>query len=433
MVLKLAPQPFRILVVLTEQAGTLVTRAALRDAVWGTDTVVDFEHGLNTCIRQIRHVLGDHAEVPRFIETVPRLGYRFVAPVTGIAEPASRRRRVAMAAGAVVVAAMAVLIAQVVPAGISQSKAVKSEARELYLRGQLALEDPTPGAARTALQLFEKALALDPNYAAAHAGVAQAYLMRPNPNPPVPPDVSIAKAQRAIERALALDGLLPEGHLAAAEFHLIRRDWRTAGREYRRAIEVAPSHVLARQRYAIWLSLQGRFEEAFEEARRAESLDPLSPRSRTTVADVLRHGRRFDEAIVQAQRALDLNPNFGRAHAVLGHCFLAQGRFDAAIEEFERSGNNRGNLGHAYALAGRTTAARRILESLEQNYAATRGSPGDIAQVYTGLREFDRAFEWLSLAVEQGTGRTLKVALVWDPLRSDPRFEQLLRNQGLGN
>lgn len=418
---------------LVERAGTLVTRAALRDAVWGTETVVDFEHGLNTSIRQIRHALGDDAEVPRFVETVPRLGYRFIAPVTSIPERGSRpvRSRAAAAAGAIVAVTVGLVIAQVLPGLTPQSEAIAAEARQLYLRGQFALEDATPGGARTALAFFEKALALDDRYAAAHAGVAEAYLVRPTSTHGVPPHVSISRAQLAIKRALALDEFLPEAHLAAAKLHLTLFDWQAAGRDYQRAIAVAPKLSIARQRYANWLSLQGRFEDAIKEARLGESLDPLSLRARTAVANVLRHGRRFDEGIRQAQRALELNPNFGRAHAILGHCYLALGRLDAAIEEFERSGNNSGNLGHAYALAGRTTEARRILQTVEELYVTTNADAAEIARVYVGLEEFDRAFEWLTRAVEDGSGQTLRVAVVWDPLRSDPRFAELLRKAGL--
>lgn len=432
-VVKLAPQPFRILALLIDRAGTLVTRAELRDAVWGTETVVDFEHGLNTCIRQIRHALGDDAEVPCFIETVPRLGYRFIAPVMSVPARGSRPFlwRAATAAGILGTLVVGLVIALVLRGDTPQSEAVRSEARQLYLRGQLALEDPTPGGARTALAFFEKALALDARYAAAHAGVARTYLVKPSSTQGVPPDVSISRARLAIDRALALDQFLPEAHLAAAELHMTLNDWKAAGDGYRRAIDVAPNLSVARQRYAIFLSLQGRFEDAIKEARLGESLDPLSLQARTTVADVLRHARRFNEAIEQAQRALELNPNFGRAHAVLGHCYLAQGRLDAAIEEFGRSGNNAGNLGHACALAGRTAEARRILLALEENYARTRGGPGEIARVYVGLQEFDRAFEWLTRAVEDGSSWTLKVAVVWDPLRSDPRFPALLRKSGL--
>jgi DNA-binding winged helix-turn-helix (wHTH) protein/Tfp pilus assembly protein PilF len=434
--IKLAPQPFKILMLLTERPGTLVTRASLREAVWGDETAVDFEHGLNTCIRQIRHALGDDAGTPRFIETVPRLGYRFTAAVTSISpELGSRpqRWRTVAAVAAILVAVVGVLIARL-PRGTPQSKAVASEARELYLRGQLALADPNSGSARTALELFEKALALDPTYAAAHAGVAQVYLVRPAFFLGVPPDVAVLRAQLAIERALALDQSLPEAYLAAAELHMTQHDWPAAGREYRRAIDVAPSHTIVRQRYAMWLSYQGRFEEAIKEARLGESLDPLSVQARNTVAEVLRHARRCDEAILQAQRALDLNPHFGRAHSILGHCYFAQGRLDAAIDEYRRgSGTTGGNLGAAYALAGRTIEARRILASLQERYASTQGGAGELAQLYIGLGEFDRAFEWLSRAVDDGRLWTLKVAVVFDPIRSDPRFEALVRKSGLGN
>lgn len=235
----------------------------------------------------------------------------------------------------------------------------------------------------------------------------------------------------AIERALALDASSPEAHLAAAELHMTRDDWRAAGRAYERAVSVAPHHSGVRQRFAVWLSLQARFEDAIKEARLAEALDPLSLRARTTLADVLRHARRFDEAIRQARYALELNPNHGRAHAVLGHAYLGQGHLDAAIEEFGRSGNNRGNLGHAYTLAGRIDDARKIVRVLEERFEATRGGSGEVAQVYVGLGELDRAFEWLGRAVEDGSGWTLKVAVVWDPLRSDPRFDGLIRRAGL--
>jgi tetratricopeptide (TPR) repeat protein len=249
----------------------------------------------------------------------------------------------------------------------------------------------------------------------------------------VPPAVAAARAQHAIDRTLAVERLLLEAHLTAAELDMTRHDWAAAGREYRRAIDIAPRHSLARQQYALWLSYQGRFDEALEAARLAESLDPLSPSARNSVAEVLRHARRFDEAVVQAQRALELNPNFGRAHAVLGHCYFAQGKMDAAIEEHRRSGGSSGNLGYAYAVAGRIDAARAILDTLTKRYASTRGGAGEIAQVYIGLHQFESAFERLQRAVDDGSVWTLKVAVVWDPLRSDRRFDVLLRKAGYGN
>ena len=433
-VIRLAPQPFKVLLVLVESGGSLVRREVLRQAVWGEDTVVDFEHGLNTCIRHIRHALGDDADAPRFIETVPKLGYRFTAAVMAIPPPGARppRRRILAAAATIVVAVLGAVIARGVVVRGTQQAAVRREAHDLYLRGHLALEDSTQGSARAALELFETALAADATYARAHVGVAQVYLLKPSSIPGVPPDVAVVKAQDAVERALALDESLPEAHVARAELRMTLHDWSGAGREYRRAIDLAPKHSVARQKYAMWLAYQERSDEAVKEARLAESFDPLSLRARESLAEVLRHTRDFDEAFVQAQRVLELNPNFGRAHATLAQCYLAQGKPDAAIEEFRRSGAFPGPLGYAYAVGGRTVEARQIVEALEHRYVSTRGGPGDIAMVYIGLREFDRAFEWLSRAVEDGSVWSLKTAVVWDPIRQDPRFDTLLQKVGYG-
>ncbi len=436
-VVKLAPQPFKVLLLLVQRPGALVTRETLRHAVWGAETIVDFEHGLNTCIRHIRLALGDDADKPRFIETVPRLGYRFKAAVA--VTPPGGRPRWRRGVGAAISAALLVAIATflisrgVLPLSIATATAVRREADALYLRGRLALEDRTPGNARAALELFEKALASDERHALSYAGIAEVYLQKPSSIPGVPPPEATSRAQRAIERALSLDDRLPEAHLSAAQLWMTLHDWPRAGREYSRAIELAPKHSIARQDYALWLSYQGRFEEGLKEARLAETLDPLSVRARNSVAEVLRHARRFDEAIAQAQRVLELSPNYGRAHAVLGHCYLAQGKLAAAIEEHQRSSHSLGNLGFAYALAGRTGEARDLLARMHERYTATRGGTGEIAQVYIGLREYERAFEWLARAVEDGSVWTLKVAVVWDPLRSDPRFDPLVRRSFNGS
>jgi DNA-binding winged helix-turn-helix (wHTH) protein/Flp pilus assembly protein TadD len=434
---KLARQPFTALLTLVQRAGTLVTRDALRQAVWGDETIVDFEHGLNTCIRHIRLVLEDEADSPRFIETVPRLGYRFKAAVTVLPQaerPRARRNVVAAIAATLLIAAVTLLLARgVLPLSMASATGAHREADELYLRGRLALEDPTAGNARTALELFEKVLAIDERYAAAYAGIADAYLEKPSSIQAVPPAVATSRAQRAIERALTLDDRLPEAHLSAAQLWMTLHDWSRAGREYERAIELAPNHSVARQDYALWLSYQERFDEALKQARLAESLDPLSIRARNAVAEVLRHARRFDQAITQAQRVLELDPNYGRAHAILGHCYLAKGKLDAAIEEHRRSSHSSGNLGFAYAVAGRTKEASESLAEMEARYAATQGGPGEIAMVYIGLRQYERAFEWLTRAVEDGSVWSLKVAIVWDPLRSDPRFDQLVRRSFYGS
>src|SRR5262249_16703514 len=157
-------------------------------------TVVDFEHGLNTCIRQLRLSLGDDAEVPRFIETVPRLGYRFKAEVAAVSRevsprrPPRRWRTFAVAAALIVTVAGVLALIAAVPRGAHHSN-LRPDLQELLLRGRLALEDPSEGAARGALELFEKVLAADPAYAPAQAAVADVYLQKPSSIPGVPPDV----------------------------------------------------------------------------------------------------------------------------------------------------------------------------------------------------------------------------------------------------
>lgn len=435
-VVRLAPQPFKVLLHLVQSPGALVTREALRQAIWGSDTVVDFEHGLNTCIRSIRAALGDEAEHPRFIETVPRLGYRFKAAV----EPAERRQvlpertaRMPLVMSASVVALTLLVITATAFRWSQGSAATRERERDaLYLRGRVVLEDRTSGTTHAALEFFQKALAIDNRYAPAYAGIADVFLVKPSSLVGVPPAEATARARQAIEQALTLDEHLPDAHLSAAQLWMTLHDWPRAGREYLRAIELAPKHAAARQDYARWLAYQRRFDEGLEQARLGEALDPLSPRARVMVAEVLRSARRFDEAIVQARKALELNPNYGAAHVILGHAYLAQNKLDAAIEEHRRSSHSSGNLAFAYALGGREKDARDLVAFMQERYAATQDGAGEIAQAYVGLREYDRAFQWLDRAVSDGSVWTLQVAVVWDPLRADARFERLLHRAFFG-
>ena len=306
------------------------------------------------------------------------------------------------------------------------------DAYALYLRGRAAWAGRNQDGTRIALQLFEQAVALDPGFAQAHAGIAMAYAQW-SQLAVMSAEETYPKVAEAAARALSLDALLPEAHIAASVVKVYERDLRGADRERRRAIELDPHSVLAREQYGMFLSLLGRFSEALDHARMAQSLDPLSPQAAWTVASVLRYARRYDEAIAEARRALELDPNYGPAHHTLGLCYEAQGRLDEAIDAFLRSGRRpNGNLGHAYAVAGRIKEARTILADLEK-HNPERGGTGHIAQVYVGLGDLERAFEWLSRGAERMPSQvpTLKVAEIWDPLRSDPRFLKLLEKEGL--
>jgi DNA-binding winged helix-turn-helix (wHTH) protein/tetratricopeptide (TPR) repeat protein len=428
----LRPQAFRVLLLLAERSGTLVTRDELRRTAWPDEVVVDFEHGLNTCIRQVRAALEDQAERPRYLETVPRVGYRFIAAVETIEKgpvpPVSRRWTTAVVATSLL--AIGVMVARY-GAAPRQSPS-SSDVAERYARGQMLLDGKTPASVRTALGVFEEIVALDPGYAAAHAGMAQAFLFRPSLIGGIEPAVALERGAHAVQRALALDASHPEAYSALAELRVRHFDWHGAVEALRRAVDLKPKSARIRAQFADVLALQGRFSEALIQARIGESLDPLSSSARHEVASVLRYARRYEDAMSQARRTLELDPNFGPAHFTVGHSLLALGRADEAIEAFTRSGRGpTGNLGHALALAGHTSEARQALTTLERQYEAAHVGEAAIAQVLIGLGEYDAAFEWLSRAVASGNGFTLKVADVWDPLRADPRFDELLRQVGL--
>jgi DNA-binding winged helix-turn-helix (wHTH) protein/tetratricopeptide (TPR) repeat protein len=445
----LRPQPFRALLLLAQHADRVVTREELRQAIWPGEVVVDFEHGLNTCVRQIRAALGDDADDPRYVETVPRVGYRFIAPVddapaagalphhdiarrTGlesqrVVAPQTPRWVLAAAFAALVAAGIVTLLMTArVNRGAHAGEAATA-IHEKYVRGLTLLDSWTPGGVRTALGIFEQIVAEAPAHAPSHAGIVEACLQRPYGLIGLEPEAAVRRARQALDRALALASSSPEPHGALAAWRLRQRDWAGAGEALGRATQLGPKNARIRAQRATWLVLQGRFDEALAEARTAEALDPLSPSVRYAVASVLRYSRRFEEAIAQATRTLELDPNFGPAHYTLGHAHLAQGRLDAAIDAFRRSGGPSGNLGHAYGRAGRMAEAREVLSALEQQ---THVDAGAVAQVLIGLGDYDAAFAWLARAVDQGNGFTLKTASVWDPLRGDPRFPPLLQRAG---
>src|SRR5262245_40124870 len=204
-------------------------------------------------------------------------------------------------------------------------------------------------------------------------------------------------------------------------------DWRGAERECRPAIELDPANADARERYGLLLSLEGRFGEALGQLHLAQSLDPLSSRTAWILASVLYWARRYDEGIAEARRILRNDPHYALAHYTLGQCYAEKGKLDEAIEEFLRYGKPTGNLGNAYARAGRKAEARKLRDLDNRN-----GINGMTAMIDIGLGEIDRAFAQLERGYERRAWLgTLKVAPVWDPLRSDVRFGRLLQRVGL--
>jgi tetratricopeptide (TPR) repeat protein len=299
----------------------------------------------------------------------------------------------------------------------------------------VALDDTTLGGSETALKLFQQAVSLDPAYAQAHAGIAEAYSTLSFQGG-LAPQTAYSEASRAVQRALALNDSLPETQLAvAAVRHRFERDWAGAERAFQRAIAFGPNSVAAHTDYGMLLSLQGRFDEALEHVRMATSLDPLSARARWMVATVMLYGRKYDECIKELEQTLQLDPNYGQAYNVLGQCHQWAGRIDRAIAAYERAGLAfKGNLGNAYAAAGRRDDARRVAAEMERRFRDSGVGATGIAMIHIGLGEIDQAFHWLATAHQRGNWLgPLKVAPVYDPIRTDPRFTDLLQKIGLGS
>lgn len=622
---KLRGQPYLILEVLLERAGEVVSREEIREKLWSVDTFVDFEHGLNTSVKKLRQVLCDSAEEPRYIETVPRLGYRFIAPVEVVTErtkypvevppveplpippptnrvdlqprqPSSSRWRFRglsfasvvllgvafilifakssgrmqwlfpLSSGAVNAAgtakqfsSIAVLplenlsndpaqeyfadgmtdeligdlaqlggmrvisrtsvmrykggnktapqigrelgvnalvegtverekgrvrirvqlidaasdrhlwahnydfeikdvlllqstaahdIAVEIQGRVARSAAyllsnngrtVQPDAYEAYLKGRYFWNQRTEEGLDKSIEYFQDAIAKDPVFAAAYAGLAGSYsLLGSNA---LPPEVAREKARAAASKALELDPASAEGHgeLGLIEFYY-DWNWKQAEQEFQRAIEINPSYATTHQWYSHYLRAMGRLPEALEQAKQAQQLDPLSLSIDTTLAARYRDLRQYDQAIEVLQRTLELDPNFAHGHELLASVFEQQGDLRAAIGEWQKAielardnPTPVAHLGRAYALSGSQDEARKIVEQLKRTSKQHYVPDWDMAVLCAGLGDANSAFRWLekSYAKRESQMPFLKVDYRMDPLRADPRFQNLLRRVGL--
>ena len=307
------------------------------------------------------------------------------------------------------------------------------DAHALHVKAQVQLDRMLPDARENALKMLQEAVKLDPAFAQAYATLTDVYLTANPASSGLAEDAPLRLATESAAQAMSLAPNLPASHLAAATIRSAQGDWAGADRAYQRALELGPADVAVRIHYAHWLSRLGRFEPAIEHARVAEQLDPFSARALMGVASVLRFARQWEASMTQTYRALEIDPGYEIAYHNLAHNLQGLGRIDEAIASFERYSGSLGNRGNAYAEAGRIADARRLVAELEQVYARRGTRAGEIAQIYCGLGEIDRAFEWLGRTKALGDPfpTTLLVAKVWDPLRTDPRFARLLERHRL--
>jgi TolB-like protein/Flp pilus assembly protein TadD len=547
----LQEQPFKVLVMLLERSGELVSREELRERLWSR-TLVDFDHGINKAVSKIREALGDSAANPRFVETVAGRGYRFLADVAPI-EVALRRktkreirslvvlplqdlsggaspeyfadsltdqlittlgqvgvlrvisRTSAMAykgtrrplpeiarelnveavlEGSVVRTAERIRITvQLVDAAddrhiwargfeedigdmmalqnriahevaervqvslslgeraaLAGSKRTSPKAYEAYLKGRYFWNKRTDAGLRRAVTCFEEAVATDPSFAEAHAGLADSYaLLGDWQHGTMAPRDAFPKARDAAARALALDERLGEAHASLAfALDLYFWDWVSAEREHQRAISLNPGYATAHHWYGWHLMLMGRHGEAMAELRTAESFDPLSLIIGADLADALCITHHYDDSIAQSQKTLELDPNFALGHYQLGQAFQQKGLHDAAIDRFRQAialaGNNAAfvsNLAYAYGISGRKHEAVELLRELQEREGRHSSAAANIALAHLGLGDLTEAMAWLHEAYEARFNPSILMRPAFDPLRADQRFQGLRRSIGM--
>ncbi len=316
-----------------------------------------------------------------------------------------------------------------------------TEAFHLYLKGRYSWNKRTREGLERGVEYFKQAIEKDPHYALAYDGLADSYyLLAGTAYGAQSPQEAIPRAKAAALKALQIDDTLAEAHASIASVLLSEWDWPGAEKEYKRSIALNPGYATVRQWYAFYLMAMGRLEEALAEAKHAHELDPLSVIINRDLGLIFYYARQSDRAIEQYRKTLELDPNFALAHQGLGRACLEKGMYQQAIEDMQRAASLAGEsvamsaaLAHAYAVAGNRDEAERILGDLLERSRRSYVEPMSLAVVFCGLDDKDNAFEWLERAhAEHSIGlQTLKVHPIFGGLRSDPRFQDLLRRVGL--
>ena len=339
-----------------------------------------------------------------------------------------------------VTSALAMTLTNEEQRGITKRDTANTEAYQLYLKGRYQLNRLTDDGFFKGRDYFQQAIDKDPNYALAYAGLADAYNQLGGFDA-LPSKEAFPKARDAAQKALKLDEGLAESHsaLGAVKFSY---DWdfAAAEREFRRALEINPNYSDAHMSNSYYLTSMGRFDEAVREAKRAQELDPLSVEKLAGIGEAFYFHRQYDQAIEEYRKALEMDLNSGFSHWALGRAFTAQGKYNQAIEELKKaiplsgdSPDEPAELARTYALAGRRDEALRIVGELRQRSEHKQVAPTVMAAIYGALGDKTEAFALLDKAFDQREFILvmLNVEPMFDPLRSDPRFAELLKRVGL--
>lgn len=449
---RVEPRVMDVLVHLAERADRPVSKEDLIERVWKARYVTD--DALTVTIYALRRALGDDARRPRYIETVSRRGYRLIAPVQSVTPPSARIQTEAppqpevwrprgyswpMIAAMMAVAVFAAGAAWMLTVARHSRHVPPAEAHEAYVKGRYFLDQRSIRGWRQALEQFERALALDPQYPAAQAGLADTYAAMSDFGVASPAEMR-PRAMKAAQRALELDPRSAEGQaaLGRAQF-LFDWDFGAADRSLARAVALDPDYMPAHQAIAWLKSARGQHTEAVAAARRALQLDPVNTARYTELAWVLALGGRQPEALREIERALELNPRSFETHLMKGWACEMAGQPDAAFAAYR----------DALRIGGVTQESLQRIEAVyraeglagyHRGWLNRRGDSTPMsdtwrAQLYVRVGELDRAIEALERAYQKREG-----ALAWvnvepsfQALRSDARFQRIAARVGHPN
>lgn len=460
--IRLQKHPAQVLEALLASPAELVTREALISRLWPKG-VVEFDTALNTAVHRLRTALGDPADSPRYIETIPRRGYRFIGSLDDsvpVALPdAGRAARTAVIesprAGryrwrtAAVVLVIGLAIAGTLASGpgsgtiADEAPAVAdaTKAQEAFERAEYFFQRRADGDLERARESFEEALAADPGLSRAHAGLASVYWIE-TVEGHVPPEQGLSRLRDAAERALALDPDLAEAHLRLANYRSALREFDKAREHAKIALSLEPDNSLVLAIAAGFEAQAGRLDRAIEMQQKSVAAAPLSKVGRYNLAWLLFMAGRFEESERELRRLQELHPSLPASADLYAQVALAQSRFQEALEWAARipdEPERQQALAMAYHGLGRHAEADAALKTLVDSYGEK--DPLRIAEVYAFRDEPDRAFEWLEAGTvadgEPPWARSGRQELWWMPrspflasLHADRRWREWVAAAG---
>lgn len=312
---------------------------------------------------------------------------------------------------------------------------VNPDAYEAYLKGRYFWNKRTRDGLNKSIGYFGEAIAKDPSFAAAYAGLADAYSLLGSDV--LPADMANSKARANASKAIELDPNIAEGHaaLALVEFYF-DWNWKQSEQEFRRAIELNPNYATAHQWYSYYLTAMLRFPEAVEQAEAAQQIDPLSLSINATLASRYRHAGRMDDALRLGQRTLEMDPNFVPAHFSLGAVYEDQGSWQQATDEYKKvielspdDPTALAAIGYIHARSGEKAEARKIIDQLTEISKKHYVPSFEFAAIFAGLGDADGAMLWLEKAYQKRESQMpfIQSDERFNSLHSDPRYQSLVR------